>query len=122
MVSLEGVLFPGFLREVLAMDGVSGETRRFRSPARILIPKLVAGRDRWKSKAGERKRRLKSAQIRVRDLEGSRELWRERAEMAGRRLSELERAAGGSSEELCGTRSASAAMRDELKQSWRRAN
>ena len=117
MVSLEGVLFPGFWREVLAMDGVSGETRRFRSPARILIPKLVAGRDRWKSKAGERKRRLKSAQIRVRDLEGSRELWRERAEMAERRLAELERAAEVTSAELAATRDESAALRDELKKS-----
>lgn len=99
------------------MDGVSSETRRFRSPARILIPKLVAGRDRWKRQAGERKRRLKSAQIRIRDLEGSREWWRERTEVAERQVAELERAAAATSAELAAARDESAALRDELKKS-----
>lgn len=99
------------------MDGVDLESRRLRSPARILIPKLVAGRERWKEKAGERKRRLKSASIRIRDLEGSRELWRERAELAERRLAELERVAAATSVELAATRDESAALRDELKKS-----
>ena len=104
------------------MDGVLSETRRFRSPARILIPKLVSGRERWKSKAGERKQRLKSAQIRIRDLEGSRELWRERAERAERRLAELDRAAAATGAELAALRDESAALREELKKSYRRAN
>jgi hypothetical protein len=82
-----------------------------------LIPKLVAGRDRWKEKAGERKRRLKSAQVRIRDLEGSRELWRERAEAAERRAAELERAATASSAELAAARDESAALREDLKKS-----
>jgi hypothetical protein len=99
------------------MEGVSGETRSFRSPARVLIPKLVAGRERWKAKAGERKRRLKSAQIRLRDLTGSRELWRERAEIAERRVIELERAAAARNAELSVARDESAALRDELKKS-----
>jgi chromosome segregation ATPase len=99
------------------MDGVQGEVRGFRSPARILIPKLVVGRDRWKEKAGERKRRLKSLQIRIRDLEGSRELWRERAEAAERRAAELERAAAAASKELAALRDESSALRDELKKS-----
>jgi len=99
------------------MDGVGIESRRFRSPARVLIPKLVTGRERWKAKAGERKRRLKSAQIRLRDLEGSRELWRERAELAERRLAELERAATAASAELAAVRDESAALRESLKKS-----
>jgi hypothetical protein len=99
------------------MDGVSSGAGRFRSPARILIPKLVSGRDRWKGKAGERKRRLKSAQIRIRDLEGSRELWRERAELAERRAAELERTAEARSAKLAATQDELAAVRDELKKS-----
>jgi chromosome segregation ATPase len=99
------------------MDGVLSGVRGFRSPARILIPKLVAGRERWKEKAGERKRRLKSARIRIRDLEGSRELWRERAELAERRLAELECAAAATNAELATTREESAALREELKKS-----
>lgn len=51
----------------------------FRSPPRILIPKLVASRDTWKTKATERKTKLKAAQIRCRDLSSSRELWKKRA-------------------------------------------
>jgi len=45
----------------------------FQTPPRILIPKLVASRDGWKSKAGARKKALKAAQIRIRDLEASRQ-------------------------------------------------
>lgn len=51
----------------------------FRSPPRILIPKLVESRDAWKLKAGQRKKKLKAAQIHCRDLSVSRELWKKRA-------------------------------------------
>lgn len=67
------------------MDGATLDvvnTTTFRTPARILIPKLVASRDGWKRKAGERKRKLKAARIRNRDLQASRDRWRERAHEA----------------------------------------
>lgn len=51
----------------------------FRSPPRILIPKLVESRDAWKLKATQRKTKLQAAGIRVRDLTTSRELWKKRA-------------------------------------------
>jgi hypothetical protein len=51
----------------------------FRSPPRILIPKLVESRDAWKRKSTERKAKLKAAGIRIRDLTTSRELWKKRA-------------------------------------------
>jgi hypothetical protein len=51
----------------------------FSSPPRILIPKLVESRDKWKAKATRRKHELKKEQIRSRDLCASRERWKERA-------------------------------------------
>jgi len=54
----------------------------FRSPPRILLPKLVASRDAWKRKATKRKTQLKAEQIRSRDLATSRELWKARARAA----------------------------------------
>ena len=52
----------------------------FKTPPRILIPKLVRSRDAWKAKANARKAQRKTLEIRVRDLEASRELHRQRAE------------------------------------------
>jgi len=52
----------------------------FKTPPRILIPKLVRSRDAWKAKANARKAQRKALEIRVRDLEASRELHRQRAE------------------------------------------
>jgi len=63
----------------------------FRSPPRILIPKLVESRDKWKEKAGQRKSQLKAAQIRTRDLTNSRALWKERALSAEGQVQQLQR-------------------------------
>ena len=73
------------------MDGATLDRPTFQTPARILIPKLVASRDGWKGKAGERKRRLKAARIRIRDLEASRQRWHDRADQAERATDELRR-------------------------------
>src|SRR5215472_14616553 len=54
----------------------------FRSPPRILLPKMVASREAWKLKATKRKTQLKAEQIRSRDLSTSRELWKARARAA----------------------------------------
>ena len=54
----------------------------FRSPPRILIPKLVKSRDNWKAKANQRNSALKKAQISNRDLSHSRNRWKQRAQDA----------------------------------------
>ena len=61
----------------------------FRTPLRILVPKLLKSRDDWKAKSDARKAQLKSAKITLRDLRASRELWRGRAADAQAAASEL---------------------------------
>jgi hypothetical protein len=66
-----------------AMDGAAtmSEIReKYRTPTRILLPKLLKSRDGWKAKSDARKVKLKAAQIKIRDLTVSREFWRDRAE------------------------------------------
>ncbi len=62
----------------------------FRTPPRILIPKLVRSRDAWKAKATDRKAQRKALEIRVRDLEASRNLHQQRAEQLQQRVAQLE--------------------------------
>ena len=40
------------------MNGAALTKQTFRTPGRILIPKLVVSRNGWKTKAGERQRRF----------------------------------------------------------------
>jgi chromosome segregation ATPase len=64
------------------MDGTAtmSEIRdNFRTPVRILLPKLLKSRDGWKAKSHQRKAELKTAKIKIRDLLASRNKWRERA-------------------------------------------
>jgi chromosome segregation ATPase len=51
----------------------------FRTPLRILLPKLLKSRDDWKAKSHQRKAQLKSAQVKIRDLSASRGRWRQQA-------------------------------------------
>lgn len=62
----------------------------YRTPPRILIPKLVRSRDAWKAKATDRKTQRKALDIRIRDLEASRDLHRQRAERLQQRVARLE--------------------------------
>ena len=62
----------------------------FRTPPRILIPKLVSSRDKWKVKATDRKRRLHKEKIHSRDLSLSRQRWKDRALAAELKLQELQ--------------------------------
>ena len=65
------------------MDGAATMAtirEKYRTPTRILLPKLLKSRDDWKAKSDARKVKLKAAQIKIRDLTVSRDLWRERAE------------------------------------------
>ena len=65
------------------MDGSATMAKireKYRTPTRILLPKLLKSRDDWKAKSDARKVKLKAAQIKIRDLTVSRDLWRERVE------------------------------------------
>lgn len=88
--------------------------RVFRTPARILIPKLVRSRDAWKAKAAQRKARRKALEIRVRDLEASRDLHRQHAERLRKRVDQLEA-------ELAAARRPAPAPTDSPKNSTRPA-
>ncbi len=75
------------------MDGTTTKQEpeeSFRSQPRILIPKLVQSRDKWKAKAGRRKKALKKEQVRSRDLGISRQRWKERAVAAEQQLQALQ--------------------------------
>ena len=87
----------------------------FRTPQRLLIPKLLTSRAGWKAKAGERKRLLKAARIRVRDLEASRARWRERALAAERQATDLLQQREQTRQQLADARAASDQLRDDLK-------
>jgi hypothetical protein len=78
----------------------------FRTPLRILVPKLLVSRDLWKAKATERKHKLKLAKLRIRDLELSRDNWRQKASEAQNAMAELQR-------QLEQSRQENATLRDE---------
>ena len=61
----------------------------FRTPHRILIPKLLRSRDAWKDKATQRKAQIKALQIRARDLTASRLRHRQRADHLAQQLQQL---------------------------------
>ena len=52
----------------------------YRTPVRILLPKLLKSRNGWKAKSDRRKAELKKAKIKIRDCSASRDRWRQRAE------------------------------------------
>ena len=65
------------------MDGSAtmAEIREtFRTPVRILLPKLLKSRSGWKAKSDRRKAELKAAKIKIRDVSASRDRWRQQAE------------------------------------------
>jgi hypothetical protein len=108
-----GGLTDSLFLEFNAMDGATSTAPTFRTPTRILIPKLVKGRDGWKAKAQERKKRLKAACIRIRDLEASRKFWQQRAKAAEEQVAELQGAS--SHAELAAAHAENERLREELK-------
>lgn len=52
-------------------------TDEFRTPVRLLVPKLLKSRDDWKHKSQQRRAQNKALQINVRDLTASRKNWRD---------------------------------------------
>jgi chromosome segregation ATPase len=98
------------------MDGTS---LPFRSPPRILIPKLVQSRDTWKAKAGTRKRQLKAAQIRCRDLGLSRARWKNRAQASAQRIQELDQQLADTRQQLEQAHAQVAALQEDVKKNAR---
>ena len=102
------------------MDGTrTASSLLFRSPPRILIPKLVHSRDTWKAKAGRRKRQLKAAQIRCRDLGLSRQRWKTRALASEQRVQQLEQELAQANQQLAQAHAQVASLQEELKKSAR---
>ena len=99
------------------MDG-SAETppaSDFLTPPRILIPKLVLSRDKWKVKATTRKRLLHKEKIHSRDLEASRQFWKERALAAEQKTQELQQQLQNAEAELAEARPRLAQLQEDSK-------
>jgi hypothetical protein len=100
------------------MDGASTMTeirQSFRTPLRILVPKILKSRDAWKAKSDRRKAQLKSAQIKVRDLTLSREHWRQTAEASQEQVREIREQLQQSQNELAQTRAALVDLQETKK-------
>ena len=100
------------------MDGTATMAeigRTFRTPVRILLPKLLKSRDDWKAKSHQRKTALKAATIKSRDLTLSRQRWRDRAEQLDQHNQQLQDRLDRAERELEQTRVALAALTDAQK-------
>jgi uncharacterized protein YukE len=100
------------------MDGAAtmSEIREtFRTPLRILVPKLLKSRDDWKAKSDKRKAELKKATIKIRDLSASRDMWRERAEQYEAEQRQLREHTERVERELEQTRAALTQLQDAQK-------
>ena len=98
--------------------GSGEETSRvndFRTPPRILIPKLVESRDKWKAKATERRNKYRAEKIHSRDLGHSREQWKERALAAEVKVQELQLQLQQAQMDLAQARSDLAQVQDAQK-------
>src|SRR5258708_2239145 len=87
----------------------------FRTPPRLLIPKLVRSRDQWKAKATARKRQYRKVKIHSRDLQHSRQRWKERALDAEQKLHNLQQQLQCAEAELAEARSQIAQLEDVSK-------
>jgi hypothetical protein len=96
------------------MDSPS-KTSDFRTPPRILIPKLVSSRDKWKAKATARKRQLHKQRIRSRDLCLSRLRWKDRALAAEQKLHELQQQLLRAQADLASTQSQLAQLQHDAQ-------
>ena len=90
-------------------------TSDFRTPPRILIPKLVSSRDKWKAKATARKRLYRKERIRSRDLAHSRQRWKDRALAAEQKLQELQQQQQRAEADLLQARSEIAQLQEDAK-------
>jgi phosphopantetheinyl transferase (holo-ACP synthase) len=84
----------------------------FRTPPRLIIPKLALSRDRWKAKAAVRKAQYRKEKIHSRDLEISRQRWKDRALVAEQKLQELQQQLQHAEADLAETRSPIVQLQD----------
>jgi chromosome segregation ATPase len=95
------------------MDGnatMSAIREAFRTPVRILLPKLLKSRNGWKAKSDRRKSELKAAKIKIRDCSASRDRWRQQAEQLEEEAAQLRERAERAERELEKTRAALAQL------------
>jgi len=100
------------------MDGAATMTeirQTFRTPLRILVPKILKSRDDWKAKSDRRKAHLKSAQIKIRDLTLSREHWKEEARGTQEQVRQLHEQLQQSQRELAEARAALTELQEAKK-------
>ena len=87
----------------------------FRTPPRILIPKLVISRDKWKARATARKRQYRKEKIHSRDLSLSRRRWKDRALQAEQKLLEAQQQVQRCQADLAEAHSRIDQLQDESK-------
>lgn len=100
------------------MDGsatMSEIRETFRTPVRILLPKLLKSRNGWKAKSHRRKSELKAAKIKIRDCSASRDRWRQQTEQLEEETRQLRERAEQAERELEKTRAALAQFEDAKK-------
>lgn len=100
------------------MDGgatMSEIRKTFRTPVRILLPKLLKSRDDWRAKSHTRKAALKAAKIKIRDCSASRDMWRERTEKSEEETRQLRERAKLAERELEQARATIAELEDAKK-------
>jgi chromosome segregation ATPase len=100
------------------MDGnatMSNIRETFRTPMRILLPKLLKSRNGWKAKSDRRKAELKAAKIKIRDCSASRDRWRQQKEQLEAESRQLRERAERAERELEKTRAALAQLQDAQK-------
>jgi septal ring factor EnvC (AmiA/AmiB activator) len=104
-------------KEVVMDDAGTVTAKRvsFQTPPRILVPKLVESRKRWKAKADARKKLLKAASIRTRDLQVSRGAWKDRGQAAEQQVLELQTRLEQRERELADARAEIAQLHDAKK-------
>lgn len=100
------------------MDGSATMTEireTFRTPLRILVPKLLKSRDDWKAKSHRRKAQLKAANVKIRDVSASRDMWRERTEQLQEENRQLQERLEHTERERDATRAALTQLEDVKK-------
>ncbi len=100
------------------MDGsatMSEIRESFRTPVRILLPKLLKSRNGWKAKSDRRKAELKAAKIKIRDCSASRDRWRQQTEQLQEENRRLRQRAEQAELELDKSRVALAQLEDVKK-------
>jgi len=113
LVSIHRVLFGARV-----MDGSTTMSKiraTFRTPVRILLPKILKSRNDWKAKSDTRKAALKAAKTKIRDCSASRDMWRQRTEQLEVETRQLRERAELAERELAQARAALTQSEDAKK-------